>query len=92
MKSEIRSTDSKARISLPKAFANSRVLIDQISDTEVRIRKTKVISKGEMTFEEKFREPLSDADRDMFLALLSNPPKPNAAIKRAVAKYRSRNA
>lgn len=91
MRSVVRNTDSKARIGLPKTFANSTVLIDQISDTEVRIRKAMVIPQDEVVFEEENRVPISDKDRDLFLALLSKPPKPNAALKRAVAKYRAQN-
>lgn len=35
MHTEMRSTDSKGRISLPKAFANATVIIEQVSDTEL---------------------------------------------------------
>jgi hypothetical protein len=31
---ETRSTDAKGRISLPKAFANATVILEQVSDTE----------------------------------------------------------
>jgi hypothetical protein len=36
---ETRSTDAKGRICLPRAFANATVIIDQLSETELRIRK-----------------------------------------------------
>ena len=39
---ETRSTDAKGRISLPKAFANATVIFDQLSDTELRIRKAMI--------------------------------------------------
>ena len=39
MATETRTTDHKARVSLPKSFANATVLIEQVSETEVRIRK-----------------------------------------------------
>jgi len=34
-----RTTDAKARVSLPKGFANATVIIEQTSATELRIRK-----------------------------------------------------
>jgi len=68
-----RTTDQKARVSLPRAFANSTVIIDQISDTEVRIRKARVIPEEEVRFLEESRPPLSDRDREVFLKLLGKP-------------------
>src|SRR5271165_4372905 len=47
---ETRSTDAKGRISLPKAFANATVIIDQVSDSEIRIRKAIVIPEDEVKF------------------------------------------
>lgn len=88
---QTRTTDAKARISLPKAFANSTVLIEQVSDTEVRIRKAKVVPEDEYRFVEESSPPLSDRDRDLFLKLLENPPKPNKALRQAFAKSRARD-
>ena len=45
-----RTTDRKARVSLPQSFADSTVIIEQISDTEVRIRKAQVIPEDEIRF------------------------------------------
>ena len=87
MDMETRSTDSKGRISLPKAFANATVIIDQVSDTEVRIRKAVVIPEDEIRFYEETARPLTDRDRDRFLDLLDNPPAANAALKRAIEKH-----
>jgi hypothetical protein len=84
---EIRSTDSKGRICLPKAFANATVIIDQVSDTEVRIRKAVVIPEDEVRFYEETASPLTDRDRDRFLDLLDHPAAANAALKRAVEKH-----
>jgi hypothetical protein len=86
MVTETRTTDKKARVSLPKAFADCTVIIEQVSDTEVRIRKARVIPEDEIRFYEETREPLSDRDRDAFLALLENPPPPNAALRRLMGK------
>jgi hypothetical protein len=91
MATETRTTDKKGRISLPKAFADCTVILEQVSDTEIRIRKAKVIPEDEVRFYEESATPLSDRDRDIFLALLDNPPAPNAAFKRAAAKYKKRH-
>ena len=91
MTSETRTTDNKARITLPRAFANCTVLIEQVSETEVRIRKAKVIPEDEIVFYEESVPPLSDRDRDIFLALLENPPPPNEALRKLLAKPRKRH-
>jgi hypothetical protein len=80
---ENRTADSKGRVTLPRGFANAHVIIEQVSDTEVRIRKAVIIPQDELSFYEESAAPLSDRDRDRFLALLDNPPKPNAALKKA---------
>ncbi len=91
MDSASRTTDAKGRISLPKAFANATVIIEQVSDTEIRIRKARVIPEDEIRFYEETAAPLSDRDRDRFLDLLDNPPKPTEALRRAVAKHAKRH-
>ena len=83
---ETRSTDAKGRVSLPKAFANATVIVEQVSDTEVRIRKAVVIPEDEVRFSEETASTLSDRDRDRFLDLLDNPPEANAAFRRAAGK------
>src|SRR5437868_11376638 len=75
-------TDEKARINLPKNFANTTVLVEQVSDTELRIRKARVIPEDDLPFVEEAMAPLSDRDRDVFLTLLDNPPAPNEALRR----------
>ena len=86
-----RSTDPKGRVSLPKGFANTTVSIEQINDTELRIRKARVIPEDELVFpEESERTALSDTDRDLFVALLDNPPPANEALRRAAEVYRQR--
>jgi hypothetical protein len=88
---ETRSTDSKARISLPKAFANATVIIEHVSDTEIRIRKARVIPEDEVRFYEESAAPLSDRDRDCFLNLLDNPPPPNSALIKAASRRKKRH-
>jgi Protein of unknown function (DUF1778) len=83
---ETRSTDAKGRICLPKAFANATVIVDQISESELRIRKAVVVPQDEFRFDEETVAPLSDRDRDRFIKLLEQPPKANAALRRAAAR------
>jgi uncharacterized protein (DUF1778 family) len=83
-----RTTDAKARVSLPKSFANATILIEQISATELRIRKAQVIAEDEIPFREESPTRLSDRDRDQFLSLLDKPPPANKALKKAVNRYR----
>ena len=84
---ETRSTDAKGRISLPRAFANATVIVEQVSDTEIRIRKAVVIPEDEVRFYEETAAPLSDRDRDRFLDLLDHPPAATEALKRAARKH-----
>jgi hypothetical protein len=91
MTTETRTTDPKARITLPKGFANTVVIVEQVSETEVRIRKAKVIPEDDLPFYEESAAPLSDRDRDVFLKMLENPPPANEAFRKAAAKYRKRH-
>jgi hypothetical protein len=85
-----RTTDRKARVSLPPSFANATVLIEQVSDTELRIRKAQVIPEDEVHFAEESSTTLSDRDRDRFLSLLDSPPPANPALKKAARKHKTR--
>jgi hypothetical protein len=73
------------RVSLPKSFANTSVIIDQVSETEVRIRKADAIPPLEVGFTEETAIVLSNRDRDRFLELLDHPPEPNAALRKLMA-------
>ena len=50
---ETRSTDAKGRITLPRPFAKATVVIDPISDSEIRIRKAETIPKDDPRFPEE---------------------------------------
>jgi uncharacterized protein (DUF1778 family) len=64
------------------------VTVEQISETEVRIRKS---DAGEETqFAEEAVTVMSDRDRDRFLQLLENPPAPSAALRNAMRNSRER--
>jgi hypothetical protein len=90
MQTETRITDAKARLVLPKSFANATVIIEQVSETELRVRRAKVVPEDELPFVEELAVPLSDRDRDRFLELLAEPPSPNAALKAAAARHKAR--
>lgn len=85
---EIRVTDSKARLTLPRSFANSTLLLEIRGDSEIVIRKAKVVP---LTEEEAAGGPvaikLSDRDWDAFMAALDNPPEPNDALKKLMKEF-----
>jgi len=90
MHTETRTTDAKARLVLPKAFANATVIIEQVSDTELRVRKARVIAEDELVFVEESVTPLSDRDRERFLSLIANPPAPTPALRKAASRHKAR--
>lgn len=82
-----RTADADARIKLPKKFAHAKVVV-QIQPTTTAAPKARGRASKSRFVEESIVR-LSDADRDRFLQLLESPPKPNAALKKAMAKYRA---
>ena len=91
MLTETRTADQKGRITLPKAFAGATVLIEQVSETEVRIRKARVVPEDELVFPEESPIRLSARDWKRFVEVLDNPPEPNPALKKAFARYKARH-
>lgn len=85
-----RTTDPKARVSLPRSFANSTVVIEQVNETELRIRKARIVTEDELRLREQSPTTLSDRDRDRFLELLDSPPRANRALRHAAASYLKR--
>jgi len=81
-------TDKKGRLILPARFANSAVLIEEISETELRVRKAAVVPEDELPFAEEHSRPLPDEDRDFILALLAKPPQANTQLKKAAREHR----
>ena len=86
-----RFTDKKGRLILPARFANSAVLVEEVSETELRIRKAVILPEDEVPFTEENRSPLSNEDRDFVLSLLAAPPKANAELKKAARERRRRH-
>lgn len=89
MKSRRQRTDSKARVQLPRGFENSAVLVEQVSDSEVRIRKA--ASESDSRFAEEVATSLSDRDRDALWSLLVDPPDPNDALRKAASRDSARS-
>jgi hypothetical protein len=90
MGNAIRTADSKGRVILP-GFANATVIIEAISDTEYRIRKARVIPEDELRFsEEAMPIRLSPRAAAKLLETLENPPRPNAAARRAAKRFRKK--
>lgn len=92
MVTETRTTDAKARLVLPRSFANATVVVEQVSETELRVRRARVVPEDELPFGEESASPLSDRDRDAFLELLADPPAPTPALKKAAVRHKARRA
>lgn len=80
---EIRTTDGKARLTLPRSFANSTVLLEIRGDTEIVIRKAKVVPLDDTA---PMTITLSKADWAKFLEVLDSPPAPNDELKALFAE------
>ena len=88
MGTAIRIADSKGRVILP-GFANATVIIEAVSDTEYRIRKARVIPEDDLRFpEEEMPIQLTEREGKMVLEMIDNPPKPNAAARRAAKRFK----
>ena len=88
---EVRTVDAKARVLLPKEFANATVTIEMVSATELRIQKAVVLPEAALPLMEDHLIPLSDRDRDRFLELIDHPPEPTPAFRAAAAKHKKRH-
>ena len=86
-----RFTDKKARLILPARFASSAVLVEEVSENELRIRKAVILPEDEVRFTEENRLALSDEDRDFVLSLLAAPPKANADLQKDAREHRRRH-
>jgi hypothetical protein len=81
-------TDAEGRLRLPEGFANSTLVVEQVSDTELRIRKADVVSEEEQQFEEERWPTLSPRDQEFLAKLILNPPPANDALRKAMEDYR----
>lgn len=71
---------------MPKSFANATIVVEQVSKTEIRVLRAKVVPEDELPFGEEATSPLSDRERDYFLELLAAPPAPTPALERAATR------
>ena len=84
----VRIADNKGRICLP-GFANATVTVEAISANEYRVRRAEVIPVDELRLsEEEMPTRLSKRDARRLLKALENPPRPNAAAKRAAKRFK----
>lgn len=83
---EIRVTDNKARLTLPRSFANSTLLLEVRGDNEIVIRRAKVVPLGDAQ-DEPERITLSARDWDAFVAAMDDPPEPNAALRELMSEF-----
>ena len=88
---ETQLADATARVVLPKGFAKATVILEEISETEVRICKASGSVEAEGEFLEQTVTILADRDRDLFLQLIENPPSPNAALQKAISEDRKQH-
>lgn len=90
MQTNIRTADSKGRVALP-GFANATVIVEAVSESEYRVRRARVIPEDEVILpEDRMPIVLSERDAKKVLAMIDNPPKPNAALRRAVKRFRKK--
>lgn len=76
---ETRTVDARSRVTLPPGFAKATVILEQVSEREVRIRRTSGSPDESAESAEETNTTLSDRDRDRFLRLLEAPSPPNAS-------------
>lgn len=84
---ETQFVDAAARVVLPPRFAEASVILEEVSETEIRIRKADGSDEAQAEFPEERITILSDRDRDLFLELLANPPAPNEALRNLFAEH-----
>jgi nucleoside-triphosphatase THEP1 len=81
---EMQTADALARVTLPAAFADAKVIVEMVGPSEVRIRKVDAPADELSTLPENRIAVLSDRDRDRFLKLLASPPAASAALRKAM--------
>jgi hypothetical protein len=82
---DIRTSDAKGRLTLPREFASSTLLLEVVNENELVIRKAAVTPLSESGHPGSLRLTLSPAAFDHFLSVLDNPPEPNAALRKLMS-------
>lgn len=88
---ELQTADAQARITLPAAFAETTVIVEVLSPSELRVRKVGEAGDELSAAPENNMTTLSDRDRDRFLELIELPPAANASLRGAMEKRRGRD-
>lgn len=86
-----RSSAARLNFRLPleiKERIENAALVSGVSVTDFAI--TALANTADEVLEKQQRRVLSNADRDIFLEMLENPPQPNEALKSAVKGYKKR--
>ena len=83
---ETRKVDTKGRLLLSDELAGSTVVVERVSESEYRVRKAVVIPEDEMFVPENSLKPLSERDRELFLAALDEPAEPIPAVLNSARK------
>lgn len=83
---EIRVTDSKARLTLPRSFANSTLLLEIRGDNEIVIRKAKVVPL-DTDAGEPVSIKLTKKDWAHFMALLDAPAAKGDPLKKLAREF-----
>ncbi len=71
-----------------KERVETAALVSGVTVTDFAI--TALANTAEEVLEKHQTRVLSNRDRDIFLAMLENPPAPNEALKKAVKEYKKR--
>ncbi len=71
-----------------KERIENAALISGVTVTDFAINA--LANTAEEVLEKHQSRVLSDRDREIFLAMLENPPEPNEALKKAVKEYKKR--
>jgi hypothetical protein len=85
--SEIKKADSKGRVTIP-SLANETLVIEQIGDSEFRVRVASTVPIHDLSFPEDRPGVLADKDVEKLVDILDNPPEPNRAAKKAAKEYK----
>ena len=87
--------DAEGRICLPKCFANTKVIVEQVSESEVRVRmaeaipdKAAAVPEEEYEFEEERPVKLTQRDQELIADLILNPPPLNDALRKAIQDFK----
>ena len=84
-------SESRLNFRLPaeiKERIENAALLSGVTLTDFAIRS--LADSADEVLERQQARKLSDRDRDKFLKLISDPPEPNAALKKAALEYKKR--